>query len=216
MPQGSTDPIMVLREYRSMAPWHVRDLCGVAAAVLDAAGIRPTSGAAATHPTPRTIRYYIAAGLLTPPTGRGAAAVYVYRHLVTLLWIKSRQMEGAPLNLLRDELATLSGDQLERRVAQLVGAGLPHPGVLMAAGTSPSRGRARLAAREWNRETSPTEAPEDAHALALTRWHHFPLTAGLELHIHEGHPLAERLDEAEQVGEAIRRVIQHLIERPRP
>src|SRR5574341_1293991 len=40
-PVPASDPLLVLREYRQLAPWGLRDLATVAGALLDASGIRP-------------------------------------------------------------------------------------------------------------------------------------------------------------------------------
>ena len=79
------EPIAVLREYRTLAPWSLRDLAAVAAAVLEASDVVPLNAAARARPTERTIRFYVTRGLVSPPEGRGTAAVYGYRHLLQVL-----------------------------------------------------------------------------------------------------------------------------------
>ena len=64
----------------------------------------------------RTVRFYVGRGLLGGPEGRGTAATYSYRHLLQLLAIKLRQMEGATLGAIEKELAESPGDVLEKRV----------------------------------------------------------------------------------------------------
>ena len=104
------EPIAVLREYRTLAPWSLRDLAAVAAAVLEASDVVPLNAAARARPTERTIRFYVTRGLVSPPEGRGTAAVYGYRHLLQVLAIKLRQMEGATLDTLSAEFAGMTGD----------------------------------------------------------------------------------------------------------
>src|SRR5919197_2926695 len=94
---AATDPLAVLREYRGLAPWGLRDLAALAGGILDASGVVPLNAAARARPSERTIRFYVARGLVNPPEGRGTAAVYSYRHLLQVLAIKLRQMEGATL-----------------------------------------------------------------------------------------------------------------------
>ena len=98
------DGLATLREYRALAPWGLRDLAALAAGVLDASGVVPVNAAARARPSERTIRFYVARGLVSPPDGRGTAAVYSYRHLLQVLAIKLRQMEGATLEALTREL----------------------------------------------------------------------------------------------------------------
>ena len=107
----------------------------------------PVNAAARARPSERTIRFYVARGLVSPPDGRGTAAVYSYRHLLQVLAIKLRQMEGATLETMTREFAGLTGDLIERRVAGVLGPALPRPerlALLQAPGTGRGRvGRAR-------------------------------------------------------------------------
>ena len=89
------DPLSTVREYRGLAPWGLRDLTALAAGILDASGVVPVSAVARSRPTERTIRFYVARHLVNPPDGRGTAATYGYRHLLQVLAVKLRQMEGA-------------------------------------------------------------------------------------------------------------------------
>ena len=56
---------------------------------------RPVAATAKADVSDRAIRFYVTRGLLNTPDGRGPAATYSYRHLLQLLSIKLRQMEGA-------------------------------------------------------------------------------------------------------------------------
>ena len=150
------DGLATLREYRALAPWGLRDLAALAAGVLDASGVVPVNAAARARPSERTIRFYVARGLVSPPDGRGTAAVYSYRHLLQVLAIKLRQMEGATLEALTRELTGLTGDLIERRVALALGPALPRPDrlpLLHAPGTG--RGRVGRAVLGW---LTPVEA----------------------------------------------------------
>ena len=51
---SALDPLATLREYRSLAPWGLRDLTALAAGILDASGIVPVSAVARSRPTERT------------------------------------------------------------------------------------------------------------------------------------------------------------------
>ena len=67
------DPLHVLREYRSLAPWNLRDLAVLVGAVLDASSVTPINAAARAAPSERTVRFYVTRGLVSPPEGRGTA-----------------------------------------------------------------------------------------------------------------------------------------------
>lgn len=90
-PPGSSeaDPRTILRSYRGNAPWRLRDLAALASMLLEHANIAPVSSAASALPTERTIRFYVARGLVNRPEGRGTSATYSYRHLLQILDRKS-------------------------------------------------------------------------------------------------------------------------------
>src|SRR5206468_10577815 len=121
------EPLHILRESRHLAPWNLRDLSGLVGAILDASSVTPINAAARASPSERTIRFYVAKGLVSPPEGRGTAATYTYRHFLQLLCIKLRQMEGVTLAAITREMQDQTGDILERRAAQTLGPGLPLP-----------------------------------------------------------------------------------------
>jgi DNA-binding transcriptional MerR regulator len=54
--------------------------------------------------TPRTVRYYIAQGLLPRPVGTGSASAYTEAHLRYLKTIKAFQMQHLPLAEIRSRL----------------------------------------------------------------------------------------------------------------
>lgn len=111
-------PVALLRAHSRHAPWNARGLAAHATALVDAAGIRPTNASARATPSARAVRFYVAHGLLDHPEGKGTAATYHYRHLLQLLAIKIRQREGQTLLTIRTEMTGVTGDLLEKRVAQ--------------------------------------------------------------------------------------------------
>ncbi len=68
------------------------------------------------------------------------------------------------------------------------------------------RGRAGRALRTWL--TQVEEAPQQ---LAGGRWHHIPVARGVELHVHEDHPLARRGVVAQEIADAIRLATARLL-----
>lgn len=66
--------------------------------------------------TPRTVRYYIANGLLPAPLGSGPGRHYDERHLWRLRAIKQLQRGHLPLAAIRDQVADLGEDEI-RQVA---------------------------------------------------------------------------------------------------
>ncbi len=68
--------------------------------------------------TPRTVRYYIAQGLLRPPSGAGPGARYDDGHLHRLRLIRTLQREHLPLAEIRARLDALTDAEVERLVTQ--------------------------------------------------------------------------------------------------
>ena len=108
-------PVALLRAHSRHAPWNARGLAAHVTALVDAAGIRPTNASARVAPSARSVRFYVASGLLDRPEGAGTAATYNYRHLLQLLSIKIRQREGATLDGIKKEMKEVTGDAIERR-----------------------------------------------------------------------------------------------------
>jgi DNA-binding transcriptional MerR regulator len=65
----------------------------------------------------RTIRYYIAEGMLTPAHGRGPSATYDKDHLLRLRMIRELKEQFLPLDAIRERLQGLSTDDLEAHFA---------------------------------------------------------------------------------------------------
>lgn len=200
-----SDPLATLREYRTLAPWGLRDLAALAAGILDASGVVPVNAAARARPSERTIRFYVARGLVNPPDGRGTAAVYSYRHLLQVLAIKLRQMEGATLESMTREFAGLTGDLIERRVAGVLGPALPRPdrlALLQAPGTG--RGRVGRAVLGWL-------APVEGTAAAAPLCRRIAVTPGIEVLIDEQHPVIRLNGDIAAITEAFRQALTGLV-----
>jgi hypothetical protein len=199
------DPLTVLREYRALAPWGLRDLAALAGGILDASGVVPVNAAARARPSERTIRFYVARGLVSPPDGRGTAAVYSYRHLLQVLAIKLRQMEGATLESMVKEFAGLTGDLIERRTASALGPGLPPPEqlpLLKTPGTG--RGRVGRAVMAWL-------APVEGLSANGSICRRIPVAPGVEVLIDEQHPALRLNRDPAVIGEAVRQALAALV-----
>ena len=156
-------PIALLRAHARHAPWNARGLAAHVTALVDAAGVRPTNASARAAPSARSIRFYVANGLLERPEGTGTAATYNYRHFLQLLAIKIRQREGVTLDAIKSEMKDVTGDSLERRVASSLAAALG-------------------ATVETRKQATDDEAPAN--------WRRLPVADGVELHVREDSPSA--------------------------
>ena len=128
--------------------------------------MRPTNASARAAPSARSVRFYVANGLLDRPEGTGTAATYGYRHLLQLLSIKIRQREGQSLEKIKEEMKDITGDALERRIAISLA-----PALVSGADNTVER--------------------EDGQTW---KWRRAPVADGIELHIREDSPAAR--DEA--------------------
>ena len=169
-------PLALLRAHARHAPWNARGLAAHVTALVDAAGVRPTNASARAAPSARSIRFYVANGLLERPEGAGTAATYNYRHFLQLLAIKIRQREGVTLDIIKREMKDVTGDALERRVASSLAAAL---GATV--------------------ETRKQGADEDVTA----SWRRVPVADGVELHVRDDSP-ASRDDALVAMREAVR------------
>lgn len=113
--------------------------------------------------TERTVRYYIAEGLLPPASGSGPFSRYGYEHWLRLQFIRRLKEEYLPLNEIKNLLADKPLDQLEhiaRRTGILEGAVEPASGEedkdsYLESLLQPGRDRALQFLHQQIRETPP-------------------------------------------------------------
>lgn len=212
-----SDPLLTLREYAKLAPWNIRDLAALAGAVLDASGVTPINAAAQSRPSDRTIRFYVARQLMSPPEGRGTAATYGYRHLLQLFAIKLRQMEGATLTSITRELAESPGDVLEKRVATALG-NVPALDELSLQPRVAPRGRVRRAFQQWALAGDGRALHAEASTVdgALGAWYRIGLGEGVELDVRADHPAARNEAQRQRLAAAVTRAVRGIAEEPAP
>ena len=152
-------PVTLLRAHARHSPWNARGLAAHVTALVDSAGLRPPNASARAAPSARSVRFYVSHGLLDRPEGAGTAATYGYRHFLQLLAIKIRQREGQTLETIKREMKDVTGDALERRIAQSLAP------ALVANPVSPR---------------TEDEAP--------VAWRRMPVAEGVELHVRGDSP----------------------------
>ncbi|MBV8859457.1 MAG: MerR family transcriptional regulator [Acidobacteria bacterium] len=189
----------------------VAGLAEAAARILAGSGAaRQGRGTVTELPDERTVRYYLAEGLIPPAEEKqGTASVFEFRHLLRLLVVKKLQAEGLPIRAIR-ELVT---GKTERQLERLLGAGQGQsPG-------SPAKGEA-LSYLESLLQKSPSaplpsSAPPPAQAFSSAplappsgapreTWARVELEPGLELHVSDGY-------RAPQGEGALRRLAQIIL-----
>lgn len=94
----------------------VAELAQEAARILSGSGLaQQARGTVSELPDERTVRYYLAEGLLPPSAEKqGTASVFDYRHLLGLLVVKKLQAEHLPIRAIREVVAGKNERQLER------------------------------------------------------------------------------------------------------
>jgi DNA-binding transcriptional MerR regulator len=97
----------------------VRELARAAKHFLQNSGTNQTKNTVTDYPNERTIRYYIAEGLLDQAIEkRGVMSIFRYEHLLTLLVIKKLQSNGLPINVIKSVLESRSVDELENLLGE--------------------------------------------------------------------------------------------------
>lgn len=157
------NPVAVnaLRRYHESAPWRLAELIALADGLLADAGFpreKPT--------TERTVRFYVARGVVRAPYGRGAGSSWGYPHLIELLAVRMSQQAGETLEMIAALRDKAGEDGLERMVADRLG---------------PAFFRPRLV-------RDPVPPPAPAPPLGA-EWRRVSLGDGAELHLAAGHPL---------------------------
>src|SRR5690349_24908266 len=82
--------------------------------ILAEMGFEQARGTVASVPDERTIRYYMAEGLIqTPGEKHGTASLFSYLNLLQLLTVKKLQAEHLPIRKIRELVAGKSEQELE-------------------------------------------------------------------------------------------------------
>lgn len=163
----------------------------------------------------RTVRYYIAEGLLPAPSGRGRGTVYTEEHLLRLRLIRLLVEQRRPLAEIRQQLAGLSIDEVrallaeqERQAAELQAASqAPSPRAYIAAllrrRTAPAQevSPAKPPAVGQVVPSPPAAQVPDARSADIehSTWRRWELAPGVELHV--------RADAEQQSAQLIERVL---------
>jgi DNA-binding transcriptional MerR regulator len=187
----------------------VAGLAEAAAHILAESGAaRQGRGTVTELPDERTVRYYLAEGLIPPAEEKqGTASIFEFRHLLRLLVVKKLQAGGLPIRAIKELVTGKTERQLERLLGTEQG---------QAAGPT-ARGEAlgylESLLRKGPSAPLPSSPPPQAAqapppALSVTpsaspreTWARVELEPGLELHVSDAY-------RAPQGGGALRRLSQ--------
>ena len=170
----------------------VAGLAEAAARILAESGAaRQGRGTVTELPDERTVRYYLAEGLIPPAEEKqGTASVFEFRHLLQLLVVKKLQAEGLPIRAIRELVTGKSERQLERLL-----------GTDQGPSSGPSaRGEALSYLESLLRKSPsaplpsspPPQAFRSAHPASPSAatggtWARVELEPGLEVHVSDGY-----------------------------
>jgi len=188
---------LLISTYRTRTDFTLDELVAVTGDLLRETPLAQTRWKVTPVPDPRTIRYYLATGLLPKPLGyQGTAARFGYRHLLILLAIKTLQARFVPLKQIRAAVEPLDEPSLEALV--LRGAPGPllgwAPGDTAGSASESPRARARAPGRRAGASES-SGVPSAAVAPQLpmaglpgasagpATWERLEVEPGLELHV---------------------------------
>ena len=132
-------------------------------------------GTVTSVPDERTIRYYLAEGLIqTPEEKQGTASVFSYLHLLQLLTVKKLQAEHLPIRKIRELVAGKSEQELET----LLGVRSPS-----GKKTEAKRYLESLLASPASAPPMQAAAPPPQQLDASASWQRVEIEPGLELHV---------------------------------
>ena len=137
-------------------------------------------GTVTSVPDERTIRYYMAEGLVqTPEEKQGTASVFGYLNLLQLLTVKKLQTEHLPIRKIRELVAGKNGQELETMLGVRGASGRKTEAKQYLETLLASAPRQPLV------ETSaaPPPPPPQAAAGQSHSWQRVEIEPGLELHV---------------------------------
>ena len=187
---------LLLTTHRTRTDFTLDELVAVTADLLRETPFAQTRWKVTAVPDPRTIRYYLSTGLLPKPLGyQGTAARFGYRHLLTLLAIKTLQARFVPLKQIREVVEPLDEPSLEALVlretpgTQLGWAPGDAPGLDSTSSQAQGRAKGRRAGGPESSRVPLAAAPQlpmtglpDAGAGPAT-WERLEIEPGLELQV---------------------------------
>jgi DNA-binding transcriptional MerR regulator len=172
----------------------VVELAHHAARILAEIGTTQDRGTVSDVPDERTLRYYLAEGLLSPAAEKqGTASVFGYVHLLQLLVVKKLQSEHLPIRKIKELVDGRTERELERLLGLDAKAGAKNEAhsyleKLLIRSTSP----AAPSPRSQNLNSPATGITRSAHQPPAARqtspagqatWARVEIEPGLELHV---------------------------------
>ena len=173
----------------------VVELAKQAAILLAEIGTTQARGTVSELPDERTLRYYLAEGLLSPAVDRqGTASVFGYLHLLQLLVVKKLQSEHLPIRKIKELVDGRTERELERLLGLDIKAGAKNEAhsyleqllTRTTSPTSPSSPHNQNLPSHSAASRKPTQnlsAQHQASPFGAATWERVEIEPGLELHV---------------------------------
>ncbi|HZG50802.1 MAG TPA: MerR family transcriptional regulator [Pyrinomonadaceae bacterium] len=172
----------------------VVELAKQAAVLLAEIGTTQARGTVSEMPDERTLRYYLAEGLLSPAAEKqGAASVYGYLQLLQLLVVKKLQSEHLPIRKIKELVDGRTERELERLLGLDAKAGAKQEAhsyleKLLTRSTSPAASSPRsrntdTPANGMARPAPNLPAAKQSAPAGQATWARVEIEPGLELHV---------------------------------
>ncbi|MDQ1524070.1 MAG: hypothetical protein QOE47_1994 [Pyrinomonadaceae bacterium] len=181
-----------LEKIRGLKYIGVVELATQAARILAEIGTTQDRGTVSEMPDERTLRYYLAEGLLSPAAEKqGTASVFGYLHLLQLLDVKKLQTEHLPILKIKELVDGRTERELERLLGLDAKAGAKNEALsylekLLTSPSAPSP-RSQLLnspAADMARPVAPAHAArQSAPQQGQATWARVEIEPGLELHV---------------------------------
>jgi DNA-binding transcriptional MerR regulator len=194
----------------------VAELVEEAAKILFESGPVQERGTVRDVPDERTVRYYLAEGLLTPAEDKqGTASVFGYLHLLQLLVVKKLQAEHLPIRKIRE----LVGGRTERELERLLGADEKRKEKNEAIDYLESLLTARAPAPSSPKSSTPHPNVSSQPLLQQARqrqkggshWSRIEVEPGLELHLRDDY---EPPRETKRIERLVQTIIESISRKP--
>ena len=191
------------------------EFASVCERVVSGLDLEQERGTVTSVPDERTIRYYIAEGLIQAPDEKqGTASVFSYLNLLQLVAVKKLQAEHFPIRKIREVVSGKSEQELET----LLGIG-PESGAkgneakrylesLLTAAPARDLSSAKFSARVPRRSTTTPQSPPTASAQSTPgSWQRIEIEPGLELHISSDYSPPATSARTRSLAERIRTIL---------
>jgi len=203
------EPMKQVERERDRKYVGVPEFAQAAERILEVLNLEQERGTVTSVPDERTIRYYLAEGLIqSPEEKQGTALVFGYLHLLQLIAVKKLQAEHFPIRQIRELVAGKSEAELESLIG--VGAAGKRRGHNEASRYLESLLPTALQETGVRRAASAPRVMDQASARvqgSKHSWERVEIEPGLELHIRSDYSPPETSAKSRNLAERIRSVI---------